>query len=98
MIIRKHATRQHNLPYIVKTSSWRAISKVLKVLNIRRTVYIGYFYLLFYSGVKLGLSFKKREFKLRVSEKKQETGENYIISSSMICAVHEILLGPRERK
>jgi hypothetical protein len=31
MIIMKHATREHNLPDIVKTLSWHAISKVLKL-------------------------------------------------------------------
>jgi hypothetical protein len=31
MKIRKHATRQHNLPDIAKTSSWQAISKVEKL-------------------------------------------------------------------
>jgi hypothetical protein len=33
MIIRKHATRQQNLPDIAKTSSWRAISEVQKLLK-----------------------------------------------------------------
>jgi hypothetical protein len=32
-IIRKHATRQHNLPDIAKTSSWQAISKVPKLFE-----------------------------------------------------------------
>jgi hypothetical protein len=33
MIIRKHATRQHNLPNIAKTSSWHAIAKVPKLFE-----------------------------------------------------------------
>jgi hypothetical protein len=33
MIIRKHATRQHNLPDITKVSSWSAISKVPKLFE-----------------------------------------------------------------
>jgi hypothetical protein len=38
MIIRMHATRQHNLPDIAKTSSWLAISEVLKLFE--QTMYI----------------------------------------------------------
>jgi hypothetical protein len=37
MIIRKHTTRQHNLPDIAKTLSWRAISEVPKL--IEQTMY-----------------------------------------------------------
>jgi hypothetical protein len=38
MIVRKHATRQHNLPEIAKTLSWWSISKVLKLFE--QTTYI----------------------------------------------------------
>jgi hypothetical protein len=33
MIIRKHATRQHNLPDIARISSWHSISKVPKLFE-----------------------------------------------------------------
>jgi hypothetical protein len=33
MIIRKHATRQQNLPDVAKTSSWHAILKVPKLFE-----------------------------------------------------------------
>jgi hypothetical protein len=33
MTIRKHATKQHNLPDIAKTYSWRAISKVPRLFE-----------------------------------------------------------------
>jgi hypothetical protein len=33
MIIRKHATRQHNLPNTAKTSNWSTISKVPKLFE-----------------------------------------------------------------
>jgi hypothetical protein len=39
MIIRKHATRWHNLPDIAKTLSWRAVSKVLKLFE--QTICVG---------------------------------------------------------
>jgi hypothetical protein len=40
MIIRKHATRQHNLPDIPKTSSWRAVLKVPKLFE--QTTYLAH--------------------------------------------------------
>jgi hypothetical protein len=33
MIIRKHTTRQHNLPDMAKTLSWSTISKVLTLFE-----------------------------------------------------------------
>jgi hypothetical protein len=37
-IIRKHTTRQHNLPDVAQTSTWRAISEVLKLFE--QTMYM----------------------------------------------------------
>jgi hypothetical protein len=39
MIIRKHTTRQHNLPIIAKSSSCRAISKVPKLFEHHTQTY-----------------------------------------------------------
>jgi hypothetical protein len=47
MIIRKHATRQHELPNIVKMSSWHAISKVPKLFE--HTTYVSYYHKLLFA-------------------------------------------------